>query len=158
MIIERVRRLIVLILIAGHIAAPLNAAQAQRPDDGTPTGVIKGEANREAKKPYENFAVWIVDLNTAQVVQKTAVDVQNAAFGLSALQVPGNYLVQLVEVKKSEVVCTEGPFRLTAAAPELKDVKIDCGIPPAGFWLLGVAAAIGITAAVTAGPAASAVR
>jgi hypothetical protein len=157
MITERVRRLAILVLIAVHIAAPLGAAQPQRPDDSAPTGMISGDARPEAKKPYENFAVWIVDLNAAAIAKKTALDAKGM-FRLDGLTVPGQYLVELVDIRKPEVVCTEGPFRLTLAAAEVRDAKIDCGNGPVGLWLLGVAAAVGVTAAVTTGPAVSAVR
>ena len=46
-------------------------------------------------------------------------------------------LVELVNLKRNKIVCTEGPFMLTAPALMNKtDVNIDCGQPPAALWLL----------------------
>ncbi len=59
------------------------------------------------------------------------------------------YLVELVN-KNGKVVCTEGPFDLTQADAIKNDVVIDCDKIPAAGWLLGAAAAAGITAAVVA--------
>ncbi len=61
------------------------------------------------------------------------------------------YLVELVEHKndKDKVVCTEGPFDLTQQMLK-NDVVIDCDKVPAAWWLLGAAAAAGITAGVVA--------
>ena len=47
------------------------------------------------------------------------------------------------------MVCTEGPFDLTQQMIK-NDVVIDCGKVPAAWWLLGAAAAAGITAGIVA--------
>jgi alkyl hydroperoxide reductase subunit AhpC len=57
----------------------------------------------------------------------------------------------------NKVACTEGPFDL-AKQPEKLDVKIDCNKVPTARWLLGAAAAAGITASVVSGGPASAAR
>src|SRR4029079_6815993 len=62
------------------------------------------------------------------------------------------YLVELVRHQNNnqdKVVCTEGPFDLTGQMLK-NDVVIDCGKVPAAWWLLGAAAAEGITAGIIA--------
>jgi hypothetical protein len=54
--------------------------------------------------------------------------------------------VELVQVKDKKIVCTEGPYALTAAIPGKDDVNISCGKVPAAIWLL--AAGAGAAAAV----------
>ena len=59
-------------------------------------------------------------------------------------------MVELLN-KDGKVVCTEGPFNMTQQ-PVKDDVKISCGNKvPTAWWLLGAAAAAGITAGVVAG-------
>ena len=77
------------------------------------------------------------------------------AFSLTDLTTK-NYLVELVN-KKGDVVCTEGPFDLSKQ-PVKSDVFIECGKIPAAWWLVGAAAAAGITAGIVAGGNASPAR
>jgi hypothetical protein len=152
---ESVRRLATLAfaaaVAAGLAAAPIAAAQ-QAP---AATGVISGDAHNEVKKPYENYAVWVVDLDRSDVVSKVTLN-NKAEFFLSALAVPGNYLLQLVDTTKSEVVCTEGPFKLTPETADIRKTEIKCGHKvPVGFWLLTIAAAAGLAAALVGGSAVS---
>jgi hypothetical protein len=137
-------------ILAGLAAAPRAAGQQQPPADPSAVGgVIGGDAKSEAKKPYENYAVWVVDLDKAGVVARVALN-DKAEFFLSALAVPGNYLLQLVDIKnnKNDVVCTEGPFKLTTQLADIRKVEIKCHRVPAGFWLLSVAAAAGVVGAL----------
>ena len=59
--------------------------------------------------------------------------------------------------KDGKVVCTEGPFDLSTQAIK-SDVIVDCGKVPAAWWLVGAAAAAGITAGIVAAGPASAAR
>jgi hypothetical protein len=70
-------------------------------------------------------------------------------FSFANVELNQRMLVELVNLKQNKIVCTEGPFVLSAPALTNKtDVNIDCGKPPAALWLLaagaGAAAAIAI--------------
>ena len=111
---------------------------------------LAGSAKDEAKKPYSDYTVRARDVRAGTVSGTGTLDPQ-AAFSLVGLS-SQNYLVELVN-KDGKVVCTEGPFDL-AKQPIKIDVIIDCGGVPAAWWLVGAAAAAGITAGViAAGPA-----
>ena len=69
----------------------------------------------------------------------------DANFSITGLP-PANYVVELLN-KDGKIVCTEGPYDLTKTFVK-NDVDISCNKVPAAWWLLGVAAAAGITAGV----------
>ena len=71
---------------------------------------------------------------------------------LTGLQ-PASYLVELLN-RNGKIVCTEGPFDMTRQTAR-DNVVISCGKVPAAWWLLGAAAAAGITAGIVAGGPAS---
>jgi hypothetical protein len=107
---------------------------------------LAGTAKDEAKKPYTDYQVRARDVKAGTISGTMALDPQGnfSLAGLSTL----NYVVELVD-KKGKVVCTEGPFDLSKQAIK-SDVVISCGKIPAAWWLLGAAAAAGITAGVVA--------
>jgi hypothetical protein len=107
------------------------------------TGQISGTAKDEAKKPFTDYSVQARDTQ-GQVIGTSPLD-STGAFTLPNLGT-AKYLVELVN-KSGKVVCTEGPYDLSQQA--IKDgVVIDCNKVPAAWWLLGAAAAAGITAGV----------
>ena len=117
---------------------------------------LAGTAKDEAKKPYTDYTARARDIgkdsqgNGGGIGASVALDAQGnfSLTGLASMK----YLVELVN-KDGKVVCTEGPFDLTTQAIK-SDVVIDCGKVPAAWWLVGAAAAAGITAGiVAAGPA-----
>ena len=108
---------------------------------------LAGTAKDEAKKPYTNYTVRARDVKAGSVAASTPLDAQGA-FGLTGLSTL-KYVVELVN-KDGKVVCTEGPFDLSTQAIK-SDVIIDCGKIPAAWWLVGAAAAAGVTAGVVAG-------
>jgi hypothetical protein len=111
---------------------------------------LAGTAKDEAKKPYTDYTVRARDVKAGTIAATIALDAQ-ANFSLAGLSTQ-NYLVELLN-KDGKVVCTEGPFDLSKQAIK-SDVVIDCGKVPAAWWLVGAAAAAGITAGiVAAGPA-----
>lgn len=111
---------------------------------------LAGTAKDEAKKPYTDFTVRARDVKAGSIAGTIPLDAQGN-FSLTGLSTQ-NYLVELVN-KDGKVVCTEGPFDLSKQAIK-NDVIVDCGKVPAAWWLLGAAAAAGVTAGVvTAGPA-----
>jgi len=114
---------------------------------------LAGTAKDEAKKPFTEYTVRARDVKAGTIGGSTPLDVQGN-FSLIGLTTQ-NYLVELLN-KDGKVVCTEGPFDMSKQAVK-SDVVISCGGIPAAWWLVGAAAAAGITAGIIAagGPAAS---
>ena len=145
-----------LALVGSFLLAPLSAATRQ-------DGVISGSAAAEVKKPYDPYIVRARDVTTNTIAQKTTLDV-NAEFAINGLN-PGTFLVELVKDAQAngdggKIICTAGPFTLQENASQLdlmikKDANIRCNRPVAAWWLLGAAAAAGITAGIAAGGTAS---
>jgi hypothetical protein len=121
-------------------AAPMMAQQV--------AGVLGGKATDEAKEPYTDFSVQLRNPSTGQVVATQPLT-EKGLFSFNNVELNQRMLVELVNLKQNKIVCTEGPYQLTAPALTNKsDVNIDCGQPPAALWLLtagaGAAAAIAI--------------
>ena len=120
-------------------AAPMMAQQT--------AGVLGGKATDEAKQPYRDFSVQLRNPSTGQVVATQPLT-EKGQFSFSNVELNQRMLVELVNLKQNKIVCTEGPFVLSAPALNKSDVNIDCGQPPAAVWLLaagaGAAAAIAI--------------
>lgn len=112
---------------------------------------IAGTAKDEAKKPYPESSVRARNVDGSIAGMAIPLD-QEGNFSLGNLP-SAKYLVELLN-KKGDVVCTEGPFDMTQQ-PSKTDVVIDCNKVPAAWWLLGAAAAAGITAGIVAGGPAS---
>jgi hypothetical protein len=121
-------------------AAPMMAQQT--------AGVLGGKATDEARQPYTDFSVQLRNPSTGQVVATQPLT-EKGLFSFANVELNQRMLVELVNLKQNKIVCTEGPFVLSAPALTNKtDVNIDCGKPPAALWLLaagaGAAAAIAI--------------
>jgi hypothetical protein len=110
---------------------------------------LSGTAKDQAKSPYTDYQVRARDVKSGAIAKTIALDGQGD-FSLTDLSTL-NYLVELVN-KNGKVVCTEGPFDMSKQAIK-SDVVISCGKVPAAWWLLGAAAAAGVTAGVIAGQA-----
>lgn len=133
-------------VIGSLLLGPLNAAA-----QNAGPGVLGGKADDEAKKPYTDYTVRARNVSQGTIEATVPLDSQ-ARFSLTGLSTT-NLLVELVN-KDGKVVCTEGPYLLTQAAPQKTDVNIACGVPPAAWLLLGAAAAAGVTVGVVSdGPA-----
>ena len=145
-----------LALLGSFLLAPLSAAARQ-------DGVISGSAAAEVKKPYDPYTVRARDVSTNTIAQKTTLDA-NAEFAVNGLN-PGTFLIELVKDAQpngegGKIICTAGPFTLQDNATQLdlmikKGANIRCNRPVAAWWLLGAAAAAGITAGIAAGGTAS---
>jgi hypothetical protein len=107
---------------------------------------LAGTAKDEAKKPYTNYSVRARDVaaGTESPAQRLDTSGNFSITGLSS----SSYLIELLN-NGGKVVCTQGPFDLSQN-PIKSDVVIDCNNKkvPLAIWLLGAAAAAGITAAV----------
>jgi hypothetical protein len=111
---------------------------------GQQNAAISGTARKEAKKPYTDFSARARNVQDGQIAGTVLLD-QDANFSLPGLPL-ATYVVELLN-HDNKVVCTEGPFNLTQQ-PVKNDVNISCNKVPAAWWLLGAAAAAGITAGV----------
>jgi hypothetical protein len=116
--------------------------------------LLAGTAKDEAKKPFTDYSVRARDIQAGTIAATSALDAQGN-FSLTGLSTE-RYLVELLN-KNGRVVCTEGPYNL-ADTPAKNDVVVNCDKVPAAWWLVGAAAAAGITAGVVAGGDASAAR
>ena len=107
---------------------------------------LAGTAKDEAKKPYPNYSVRARDVAAGTQSAPQRLD-GSGNFSITGLT-SSSYLIELLN-NGGKVVCTQGPFDLSQN-PIKSDIVIDCNNKkvPAAVWLLGAAAAAGITAAV----------
>jgi hypothetical protein len=138
----KIRQIVAAALVAVTASAPAGLIAAPQGN-----GALAGTAKDEAKKPYADYSARARDVQQGQIVGKTPLDT-NGNFSLNGLAMT-NLLVELVD-KNGKVVCTEGPFDL-AKQSQKSDVVVKCDKVPAAWWLVGAAAAAGITAGVTSG-------
>ena len=135
----KLRQYVAMALATAMAAVPILAQQAP------PSATISGIAKKEAKKPYTDYTTRARDVQTG-VIAGTATNADpDANFTITGLP-PANYVVELLN-KDGKIVCTEGPYDLTRTFVK-NDVDISCNKVPVAWWLLGVAAAAGITAGV----------
>jgi len=129
-----------LVVVLGIGSAPLLAQQA--------LGTIAGKADDEARKPYADYAVQLRDVVSGQVANTRPLGLEGQ-FSFTGVGLSRKYLVELVQINEKKIVCTEGPFELTASVTNKLDVNISCGKVPAAIWLLaagaGAAAAVAVT-------------
>ena len=119
-------------------AAPILLAQQ---------GTISGKADDEAKKPYSNYSVQLMDLKTNQITATVQLGTQGQ-FSFSGVAPDAQYLVQLYSNQQNRVVCTEGPYSVAAPSLSYTNVNIDCDKKPAALWLLAAAAGAGVGVAL----------
>ncbi len=131
-------------LVSGTLPASLWAGAQQA------TVSLRGTAREQAKKPYEDYSARARNVQQGQIAGTMALDMFGN-FSITGLPA-ASYLVELVD-RNGKIVCTEGPFDMTRQAVR-DNVTISCSKVPAAWWLLGAAAAAGITAGIVAtGPA-----
>ena len=136
------QRMLAVVFVTALATSPVWAQQQPATN-----GSIGGKATDEAKAPYTDYAVQLRDVSTGQVTQTKALGAQGE-FTFTGVTLAKPYLVELFHQKERRVVCTEGPFTLTATAVNKGDVSISCGKAPAALWLLlagaGAAAAVAV--------------
>ena len=135
----RLRQFVATALAAAMAAVPIIGQQAP------PSVTISGIAKKEAKKPYTDYTTRARNVQTGEIAGTATNADPDANFSIGGLP-PANYVVELLN-KDGKIVCTEGPYDLTQTFVR-NDVDISCNKVPAAWWLLGVAAAAGITAGV----------
>lgn len=128
------RRIIIASVLAFVLGVPTAAA---RPN------YIVGTATKQASKPYPEYRVRLRDVQTGTLQVEQALDAQGRFIWNNLPE--SSYLVELLD-PKGRVVCTEGPFDLSAKP--YHDIVIDCGRVPAALLLLGAATAAGVSAGV----------
>jgi hypothetical protein len=128
------------VAIASGASAITVAAGGQR------SALVTGTAKNEAKKPYTDYQVRARNVEQGQIGGVTPLDGQGN-FSLANLT-PAQYSIELLN-RDGKVICTEGPFNLTQQLSK-EGVNINCNKVPAAWWLLGAAAAAGVTAGVLA--------
>jgi hypothetical protein len=139
---------VALAMVGSLLLGPLQAA-------GQNKGYLSGDARAEIKQPYSNYAVRARNTTTG-VIEATAILDAQGNFMLDGLP-SGKLMVELTQVGKNKVICSEGPFDLKPGAASAgggfgqSDISIKCNQPVAGWVLLAAAAAAGITAGVVAG-------
>ena len=126
--------------LAASMTVGLSPAFAQQG-----AGSIGGKATDEAKAPFNRYTVQLRDAASGQVAAVEPLNPQGQ-FSFSNVEMARRYLVELVQGNR--VLCTEGPFTLSAANPSRNNVVIECGRKQASQWLLaagaGTAAAIAL--------------
>ena len=133
-------------ILAGVLSAALIAAAA--PATAQPAvGAIAGRATDEAKKPYTAYAVQLRDVASGLVASTLPLDDQGK-FHFAGVAISQTYLVELVQIEKKKIICTEGPYSLTPAVPAKLDVNVHCGAAPAAFWLLAAGAGAATAVAI----------
>jgi len=143
------RQILVGTLVVALTGSAMPAGQAAQSGPAS----IAGTARDEAKRPYTDYSVRARTVQQGLVAMTATLDT-SGAFALVGLA-QANYLVELLN-RDGKVVCTEGPFDMTKQAAKT-DVVVNCARVPVAWWLLGAAAAAGVTAGVVAvGPASAA--
>jgi hypothetical protein len=144
----------VAIALVAACLAPLGAKDRRQ------DGVISGSAAGEAKQPYTKYVIRGRDTQSNLIAQTTTLDA-DAKFALNGLTA-GTYMIELVKGAQpngqgGKIVCAAGPFTLQDADSQVTDLMIkkganvQCNRPMAAYYLLGAAAAAGVTAGVAAG-------
>jgi hypothetical protein len=111
-------------------------------------GIIFGTAPTETRAPFSDYLVRVRDAETGELAGLSAVG-EFATYSAEGLPLARPLLIELHDVKNGRIICLQGPYRVTAAAPILTDVIIECGKKPAANWLLPASA--GLPAVVAPG-------
>jgi hypothetical protein len=98
-------------------------------------GVIGGTATDEADEPYADYLIQLRDVTTGQIVTTVPLNAQGL-FTFENVGLGRRLLVELLHVKRNSIICSEGPYVLTASTLSKTDVNIDCGKTPAALLLL----------------------
>ena len=113
------------------------------------TGTLSGRSTDESKKPYADYAVQLRDAATGQVLTSVPLD-STGAFIVKDVPLGKPYLLELVRPSKKMVVCTSGPYVVSADQTAKTNIRLDCGRVPAAAWVLAAAAGTaGLVAIVT---------
>ncbi len=103
------------------------------------TGPLVGRISDESKRPFVTYAVQLRDTSSGKLLTTEAIDPQGR-FVFKAVPIGAPYLLELVRVKDSRIVCTAGPYVVNSDPKLTPSVDLDCGRTPAGFWVLAAAA------------------
>ena len=111
-------------------------------------GILGGKAADQAKKPYADYQVQLRDVETGQRILSVPLN-QDARFSFTGVPLTKKVLVELYQVKQNQIVCTAGPYTLSAPSLMSKtDININCGTNPAVYWLIVAGAGTAIAIAL----------
>ncbi|MFI5177696.1 MAG: carboxypeptidase-like regulatory domain-containing protein [Vicinamibacterales bacterium] len=123
------------------VGVPSSLAQSQ--------GSLSGRMTDDSKKPYSDYSVQLRDAVTGQVLTTMPLDA-SGQFVFRDVPLGKRYLLELVRTSKKNVVCTSGPYAMTADQSAKTNVRLDCGRVPSSTWVLAAAAGTaGLIAIVT---------
>jgi hypothetical protein len=113
------------------------------------TGTIGGRTTDESKKPYTDYSVQLRDAVTGNILTTMALD-QTGQFTFKDVPLGKRYLLELVRPSKKTVVCTSGPYVVSADQRAKTNIRLDCNRVPSVGWVLAAAAGTaGLVAIVT---------
>jgi hypothetical protein len=127
------RRILAGTLAAALVTMPVVAQQQA-------VGTISGTAVKEATPPYEEYRVQLRSVATGAVVSTHALS-PSGTYTVPNVPFAQPHLIELVNVTSNRIVCTEGPFTLSAPnRTSRSDANIECG--GSALWLLLAAAGL----------------
>ena len=127
-------------VLAGTLALVLAVGTVPVLAQQAVTGVISGRATDEVDAPFEDYRVQLRSVQTGLVVATEPLTAQGL-FSFSGVAMTTPHVVELVDIGDNDIVCTEGPFTLTAPNQTSRTgVSIKCGGSAA--WLLLAAAGL----------------
>jgi hypothetical protein len=127
-------------VLAGTLAALLVVGTVPALAQQAVTGVISGRATDEVDAPYEDYRVQLRSAETGLVVATEPLTAQGL-FSFSGVAMTTPLLVELVDIADNDIICSEGPYTLTAPNQTSRtSVNIECGGSAA--WLLLAAAGL----------------
>ena len=138
-------------IVAAALAVVVSGAAAPISLSAQATVTMSGTAKDEAKKPFPDYSARAREVEKGQIVNTTPLD-ELGNFSMTGLP-STKYVIELTN-KDGKVICTEGPFDMTKTGLK-NNVVIDCDKVPVAWWLLGAAAAAGVTAGTATGSPAS---
>jgi hypothetical protein len=119
---------------------------------GQVTGSLSGRVADDSKKPYSDYAAQLRDVASGKI-QATAPLDASGQFVFKDVPVSKPYLLELVRTGQSgqkSVVCTSGPYTISADTRVVANARLDCRRVPAAVWVLAAAAGTaGLVAVVT---------
>src|SRR5437870_4294277 len=82
------------------------------------TGVIAGSTEAETRSPFTDYLIRVRDAESGDVDGLSPVS-GFATYSADNLPLGRPLLVELHDVKNGRLICVQGPYRVTAAAPIL---------------------------------------
>jgi hypothetical protein len=127
-------------ILTGVLAAAVAAGAMPVAAQQAAAGVLAGTAVKEASPPYEEYRVQLRSVSTGTVVSTHPLS-STGTFSIANVPFGQPHLIELVNIAENAIVCTEGPFTLSAPNRTSRtDVRVECG--GSALWLLLAAAGL----------------